>query len=353
MSSQSSRWVHIPNILASWPWPRKINPHYATCKAESSAWIESFGAFDEVAQEKFNRCNFSLLASLTYPYLDKEGCRIGCGLMNLVFLIDEHTDKEAPEVVQTRVDAVLDAIRNPHLPRPTGEWIGGEIARQFWVNALHNGVTPIVQRRFIDSLQTYLEGVVEEAKDRALTGYPCRTIEGYFELRRKTVGVKPSYLPTEMDLDIPEHIMRHPVIEKLTDLSADMILVGNDLFSYNKEQADGDPHNLITVATREFNTDVQSAIDWAVNHHEYLKHQFLDEWRNISTVTLSLPEQARVDVEAYCERLTAWVRGHYCWSFESERYFGTSGREIIGSSSFQVPKLHSIPLILNDCKGDV
>lgn len=88
-----------------------------------------------------------LPASLAYPSLDKglkailpnyipiliflEGCRIGCDLMNLFFVIDEHTDKPAADVVQIHADIVMDALRNPHIPRPTGEWVIGEIARQY------------------------------------------------------------------------------------------------------------------------------------------------------------------------------------------------------------------------------
>ena len=51
--------VFIPNTLARWPWPRRINPHYATVKKESAAWTASFGAFSPKAQHAFNRCDFS------------------------------------------------------------------------------------------------------------------------------------------------------------------------------------------------------------------------------------------------------------------------------------------------------
>ena len=50
--------VFIPNTLARWPWPRRINPHHAVVIKESEAWTVSLGAFSPKAQHAFNRCKF-------------------------------------------------------------------------------------------------------------------------------------------------------------------------------------------------------------------------------------------------------------------------------------------------------
>lgn len=60
----------------------------------------------------------------------EEHLRIGCDLMNLLFVIDEYTDVEQESAVQEIVDVAIDAIRNPNKPRPAGEVVLGEIARQ-------------------------------------------------------------------------------------------------------------------------------------------------------------------------------------------------------------------------------
>ena len=51
--------IFLPNVLAGWPWPRRINPNYGVLKKEADAWITSFQAFNPRAQDAFNRCNFS------------------------------------------------------------------------------------------------------------------------------------------------------------------------------------------------------------------------------------------------------------------------------------------------------
>src|SRR6266571_6723691 len=48
----------LPDPLAQWPWPRKLNQHYAEVKPESDNWIHSFEALDPESQRSFDLCNF-------------------------------------------------------------------------------------------------------------------------------------------------------------------------------------------------------------------------------------------------------------------------------------------------------
>ena len=50
--------------------------------------------------------------------------------MNLFFVIDEHTDVASTETARIQADIIMDAIRNPHMPRPQNEWVGGKVAQQ-------------------------------------------------------------------------------------------------------------------------------------------------------------------------------------------------------------------------------
>jgi len=52
------RKIFIPNTLARWPWPRRLNQYYPEVKAESIAWVASLKAFSPKAQYAFDRCDF-------------------------------------------------------------------------------------------------------------------------------------------------------------------------------------------------------------------------------------------------------------------------------------------------------
>nr|UPX76568.1 putative 1,11 carbon cyclization sesquiterpene synthase 255 [Hypholoma fasciculare] len=256
--------VTLPDTLRFWPWQRHINPHYSSCKKASSEWV-------------------------------------GCDLMNLFFIIDEHTDIASSETARTQADIVMDAIRNPEMPRPENEWVGGKAAQQFWHNATKSA-TPSAHRRFVDTFQMYMDAVVQEAIDRN-ENY-VRDIDSYFVVRRDTIGAKPSFAICELYLNLPDSVMAHPVIEKLTELCIDLIIIGNDLCSYKVEHEHGDDgHNLITVVMNQFKITPQAAINYISGLHDKLAIQFLDEWKNIPTLGGPL-------------------------DLESERYFGKRGIEI-------------------------
>ncbi|KAF9034645.1 terpenoid synthase [Hymenopellis radicata] len=308
----------LPNTLRNWPWPRRINPFYEQCKKESQEWCEGFKAFSPKAQKAVNLCNLSLLASLGYPLLDRDGCRIGCELMNLFVIIDEHSDVADNETARRQMDCVMDALRNPHKPRPAGEWIGGEVTRSFWSNAIRTA-TRTAQKRFIDTFQLYTDAVVQQAVDRST--HHIRDIESYFEIRRDTDGVKSTCVINEVHLNLPDTVMDDPIIKELTALN-DMICIGNDIYSYNVEQSRGDDgHNLVTVVMHQLGLDIHSALQWISNLHDDLVAKFLNAWDHIPVYGGPLD----FEVRTYTEGLGNWVRANDQWSFESERYFGKEG----------------------------
>jgi len=45
-------------------------------------------------------------------------------------MIDEYTDASEGGEVRKQKDTIMDAMHNPHEPRPEGEWVVGEVARQ-------------------------------------------------------------------------------------------------------------------------------------------------------------------------------------------------------------------------------
>ncbi|KAK0622812.1 terpenoid synthase [Immersiella caudata] len=320
------QWVRIPDNLAHWPWPRAVNPHMEECSAASDAWLQSFNVFSPKAQAAFSRCQFGLLASLGYPTLNKDGCRVACDLMNLFFVFDEKSDISDEYETRAQADCIMDALRNPYKPRPPGEWIGGTITQQFWQNAIKTG-TPLFQQRFISYFERYTDAVVQQSRDR---GNHCiRNIKSYFPLRRDTIGTLPSFAAIELHFNIPDHVMNHPTIQRMTDLCTDMVSIGNDLYSYDKEQSRDDAdHNLVTVVMKEKGLSLQETYDWIGRYHDDVADEFLRLYKDLPPFP-DESEQVNREIWEYVYGLGNWVRTNECWSFESGRYFGSDGQKII------------------------
>ena len=66
-SKRPQTFLHIPDMLANWPWQRRINPLYEEVTAEGNAWLRSLAPFNPKSQIAFEKCNFGLVASLLLP----------------------------------------------------------------------------------------------------------------------------------------------------------------------------------------------------------------------------------------------------------------------------------------------
>ncbi|KAG6915082.1 hypothetical protein DXG01_013552 [Tephrocybe rancida] len=312
----------LPDTLTHWPWKRKLHPLYLEAKTESSAWVQSLNAFSPRAQRAFDLCDFSLLASLAYPIEDKDVIRAGCDAMNLFFLFDEYTDVATPREAEQMAAAAMDALRNTDKPRPTGECVVGEAARQFW-ELSSKCASEGARRRFIDNFDTYTAAVVQQAHDRAQSR--IRTIKDYFVVRRDTIGAKPAFVILQFGLDLPDEVFTNPEIQRLSNACVDMIILGNDFCSYNVEQARGDDgHNIVTIVMHHERIGLNAAMRWIGDYHSSLEQDFLNGMKSVP----SFGEELNPKVRRYIDGLANWVRANDCWDFESHRYFATTGLEI-------------------------
>ncbi|KAG1889676.1 terpenoid synthase [Suillus fuscotomentosus] len=314
--------IYLPDTMVNWPWPRTINPHHEDVKAEVDASFRDFKALSPKSQEAFDKCDFALLTALLYPKAPREHLRSGCDLMNLFSIVEEYTDMENEAVTKERVDIVLDALHNPHKIRPKGECILGEITRQFWARAIQSASLPS-QRHFLETFGEYINSVVVEALDREQSRR--RSLDDYLKLRRKTVGVKPSFSIFEMGIDLPDEVFYHPVIMNLADCITELIIIDNDMMSYNKEQAAGNAfHNLISIVMLELDLDRGSAMAWAAHYHTEVQKRFIDGLAKVPSWGPSID----VLVKEYLNGVANLARACHSWSYESQRYFATKGLEI-------------------------
>ena len=68
---REQKYLYLPDTMANWPWPRKINPYYEEVTVESNAWFKSFKFFTPESQYAYDKCDFGRLASLAYPDISR------------------------------------------------------------------------------------------------------------------------------------------------------------------------------------------------------------------------------------------------------------------------------------------
>ncbi|KAL4252933.1 Terpene synthase [Abortiporus biennis] len=310
--------IQFPDLLATWPWSRRINPHYDQVKEESKIWLESFNALSPKAQRAFNACDFALLTALCYPDLDREQLRTASDLMHLFFLYDEQTDVEDVGGAEHIANVTMKSLRNPYDTHISGEPIMAEVTRQFWRRAIkYANRDP--QRRFVEFFDPHTKAITQQAEDRSHNYLPMRSIESYLELRRLTIATRPAFTILEFTLNLPEEVFQEKVIDDLIICASDLIIISNDVYSYPKEASSGDDgHNIITIVMSEHHVDLVGAINWVEEYANDTKERFTTMRKNIPSFGRDVDAQLAI----YLDGVANFVRGHDSWCFESERYFG-------------------------------
>ncbi|KAJ6460556.1 terpenoid synthase [Mycena sanguinolenta] len=256
--------------MADWPWLRRINPHFETIKAECEAWFRTFNAFSPKAQKAFEKCDFSLANHA----LNKQRLRTSCDLMMLFFIIDD-----------------------PNKPRPGGEPVVGEVARQFWALGIQSA-TPLAQKRFLETFEDYIHSVVDQASDR-------------------------DDKHIQLGMDRVDEIWNHPVIDELRRIAVDIVFLDNDIVSYKKELAAGnDNHNTVTIIMHEESTALSAAMEWVATRRKVLTSRFIAQYKKVPW------DDTDAQVREYVEGIANWPRASDSWGFESGRYFGSDGLKV-------------------------
>lgn len=197
-------------------------------------------------------------------------------------------------------------------------------ATRFWTRAIDSveqGSTCL--QNFITEFEAYIVAVTRESEDQDIKH--VRNVKDYLALRRDTSGAAPALSILEFGLDLPQDVLRHPVVASLTEDAINLIAIVNDLNSYLMEQSRGlATHNLVTVVMHEIKLDHVGAMDWLEVHIKAVAKHFLENYARLP----SWGEDIDGRLKRYIDGLGYWVRGNDAWSFESQRYFGARGPEI-------------------------
>ncbi|KAM7197447.1 terpenoid synthase [Naviculisporaceae sp. PSN 640] len=338
--------INLPDFLANWPWKRALSPHHDVVKAETDAWVRSFGFFkDAKSQDAFDR-------------VETHQLRMASDFIALLYVYDEFTDVADEGEAQRLDKIVLDAMHNPAKARPIGENPLGELARQFWSQAIPH-LSATSQAHFLDTFEKYVDSVVVQTRDRRSGNEQLLSFDEYWVIRQWNSACPACFALGELELDMPDAVYRHPMLERMRFIAVQMIVASNDVYSYNVEVLRGmGLFNLVTIIMYEHGLETtKQAIAWIDDWNEKLLVEFLEIKDEISEVSAreSWSEDTLQQVFKYVEILGCWVRANEEWNFESHRYLGTDGPRVRRERTLaMMPKVDIISQVSvgnNECGG--
>ncbi|MEV6957508.1 pentalenene synthase [Streptomyces sp. NPDC051183] len=303
-----------------------VNPDRAGARDRHLAWVrrQKLVTGDEMAR----RYAFSQVAELSayfYPDAVGEDLDLAFDIMGWFFLFDDQFDVPrgtVPTAAITACEQLIDLLHQPpdKDPAPGG---AAPIVLAFadcWRRETR-GMSQQWPRRAAAGWVEYLEGNLTEEADRRSGTRP--NSEQRMHNRRRSVGARPCFDLAERvgHFEIPPLVWRSTHIESLRQCTDDSVILINEIYSLESDEARSDP-NMVSCLMAEHPYTREQALEVVRDLNDHAVHRFLalsGQLRDFCTA-LALTDTENADVFRYVESMRCLIRGSYDWSRSNGRY---------------------------------
>ncbi|KAG8868414.1 hypothetical protein FRB97_007559, partial [Tulasnella sp. 331] len=308
----------IPDFIAIAPSPLRINPYHGSTAQVSMDWLDSFGVHPNPKHRTaFQSMDFGMLTAMCYADANHERFRLLCDYINALFAYDDLADegglRKDGEGTRKAADIIMECLRSPTTHNTPFKI--GKVFSSLWSRVLETGISPGAHRRFLETTDLYLQAVhqhvVNRSKDKILD------IESFIQLRRDNGALKMCFAMGEfsLGLNIPDEVLQHPLIKIMEDASNDVVVLSNDIYSYNIEQAQGDTQNIIETTMKQKACSLQEAMDFSGKLVTDRVKLFADSKRRLPSFGSDMID---CEVQQYLSICEDWMTAGFHWSLRSD-----------------------------------
>ncbi|CAE7228396.1 unnamed protein product [Rhizoctonia solani] len=301
----------------------KCNPFYQVGETASEAWFDSYGILSGTRLEKFFGCRLCLLASLCFPDADLDHLRPGMGSFLWIFAFDDMADlgELNPEEWQRAVDMTMNTLHNPDEVQPKLKIVAA--LQSIFQRMRQNGNSTAI-RHFVEATESYTRAITQDMADHH-AGH-VQTFEEFRKYRRDTSGVKVTLATLEYahEINIPDEVLHDPIVSELSLAGNEILTWANDVYSFPKEYAQGQTHNLVFVLMWNNQLGLQDAM----NRAGELIEQRVQDYLVAKAQVPSFGPHLDHEVSRYIQGIEYCVQACIDWSFMNTRYFGANAEEV-------------------------
>jgi hypothetical protein len=261
--------------------------------------------------------HYTLLMARAYPTADPAALQLIADWNTWTFLLDDYFDEH---VIGRNPDAV-EHLHSQILSTLAGATPDAHDSRR--IHALHNIASRLRalrdgewMARFSACVRETLAASLWEARNRRISVVPAADDYSYWRLFTSGVFCYFALIEVAEQISLPAFVLDHPVIQQLARSANYVICWSNDIFSFAKELACGDVHNLVYIVQHERHLALDDAIAFVAQRHD-------EEVRAFQRLRAALPRFGGfVDnfVQRYVRGLEAWMRANMDWSMATQRY---------------------------------
>ncbi|MGW6291818.1 (-)-alpha-amorphene synthase [Streptomyces sp. NPDC055058] len=298
------------------PFPFARSPYEREVTEGVGQWLRETGlAAEPGVTEMIARTRPAELASFNSPDMDRDLLHIVARQIAYQFVFDdlaEEVGRRKPGRLLPLLHESIAVLRDDASP---GTALGAALADL--LRQVRERCTPAQADRWAWKSREYVHGLLHEAVAQAHT--PPAGAALCTSIRALTAGVEPFHPLCEAAQ--PEELtgaeLHHPVMRRLTRLSADAAVWIPDLYSAVKEQQAGELINLALAHQRARRCSLPVATMLAIRQINAAVREFEELFAGI---------RPRLSPSAigYVEGMAGWIRGCYHWSRTVPRYADTA-----------------------------
>jgi len=312
--------VTIPLLYC--PFSPAIHPQVKEAAYHTDAWVALFNLHSGAAYRQYQEDNFAWLTARFYPKAGLEQLKIANDFIVLLFALNDLMKDQSMQMqLPNFIEHFIAVTRDPAVPLSKDAMPVLAAWADLWPR-LEQISSPGWTARFTLRLRALLQAVTHEPASETTQLY---TVAQYMEKAPYLAGayISTGIIPIIEGINLPEEALQHPVLTELEQLSHKLLCWSNDLFSFSKEQAEGDDYNLVSLLQRERRLTLDEALLCTAAIHNTDMRRFV----TLSTQLPGFDETTDQALAKYVEALRRHIRGHVDWSEkDSRRYSFVYGR---------------------------
>lgn len=311
--------ITIPDLYC--PIPSALNPHVSEAEEFSLTWADEFGIFPEArARKELEMSRLGHLSSYAYPNVSQEALHIMVAWLDWLMRYDDLWVDKRERVRRIRPGALAE------FQRRVLDVLGGGPVDAI-DDPLHRAMYDIRVRllrlrpgwdmtEFLRGFGHYLQSNLWEITNIERGQAPRPPI--YVGMRRHTGCLFPTYEMSCVlaDIRLDRERRSHVAIGQLEIMANNYTCWLNDIYSVEREHADGTVNNLVLSLRRQYGTTLQEAVDLAAQICRTEIESYFELKSRLPQIGLVVDD----DVYRYLAVLESWMRGLLDWSRMTQRY---------------------------------
>ncbi|RWS27151.1 Terpene synthase metal-binding domain protein-like protein [Leptotrombidium deliense] len=294
-----------------------LHPDYEKINEEVYQWFIKYKLpLHSEDEEKHAREDVAKFVCMCYPETANKRAVLICKFMIHILIVDDLIERNVPSIffdslvnhgnenhdVIATLDKCYTATQTPLVASFADIW-----------SQMKSLTNTAWQKRFAEGYIWWLKANGWERKNHKVNRVP--SLMEFIEYRQFT-GVVISLIQLSRDIFLPESVMTNFTLQKIFSVTGSIVCLVNDIYSFEKEEAEGDMGNLVAVMKHEYSISEQEAIKKAT---VFINNE-IEKFKLLESILPTFEGETNENVKKIVHGCKHWITGNHDWGFESGRY---------------------------------